>query len=149
MKRVFILHPSPHPARRNAAEFILNAAPDGYEVQVKPAGKTRGQEEKYHAQIRDIARQWKYLEVSWSEDDMKRILVNGFKEDTKDDQDLAECWREMGEIREVPGMCGGLVVLGEQTRRFPKKLASAFVEWLYALGSEVGVEWSEPAMEAV
>jgi hypothetical protein len=148
MKRVFVLQPLSHPARRNCAEFVLNEAEDGCTVTVKSPGKTRPQEEKYHAQIGDIARQWAYLGVQWSEDDMKRILVNGFKEDTKDDEELAACWREMGEVKAVPGMRGGLVILGDQTRRFPKKLASAFVEWLYALGAEVGVEWTEPKERA-
>jgi hypothetical protein len=113
-------------------------------VTVREERKTRDQEKKYHAQIGDLAAQWRYLGVEWDEEDMKRILVNAFKEDTKTDPELAECWREMGEIKAVPGLRGGLVILGDQTRRFPKKLASAFVEWLYALGAEVGVEWTEP-----
>lgn len=144
MKRVFILQPLPHPSRRLAAQHCMEA-PDGQSVTFADQKKTREQEKKYHAQISDLADQWLYLNVKWSDEDMKRILVNGFKEDTKDDPDLAECWREMGEIKAVPGMRGGLVILGEQTRQFPKKLASAFVEWLYALGAEVGVKWSEPA----
>jgi hypothetical protein len=130
-------------ARQRAVEAI-RTAPEGWEMRLKAPSKTREQEEKYHAQIGDLAEQWLYLGVKWSADDMKRILVNGFKEDTKVDADLAECWREMGEVKAVPGMRGGLVILGDQTRRFPRKLASAFVEWLYALGAEVGVEWTEP-----
>jgi hypothetical protein len=133
-----------HDMARQRAVDAVRSAPAGYEVLIKELNKTRAQEEKYHAQIGDIARQWHYLGVKWSAEDMKRILVNAFKEDTKNDPDLAECWRAMGELRAVPGMRGGLVVLGEQTRKFPKKLASAFVEWLYALGAEVGVEWTEP-----
>ena len=43
----------------------------------------------------------------------------------------------------------GVVALGTQSRRFPKKLASAFVEWLYALGAEVGVRWSAAAPVAL
>jgi hypothetical protein len=140
-KRVF--HLSHDLARRRAADACLSA-PAGYEVRIKEPRKSRDQEEKYHAQIGDIASQWHYLGVKWSAEDMKRILVNGFKEDTKDDPELAECWRSMGEIKVVPGMRGGLLVLGDQTRKFPKRLASAFVEWLYALGAEQGVVWTEP-----
>jgi hypothetical protein len=134
-------------ARARAVDFV-RAAPEGYEVLVKEPTRNREQEKKYHAQIGDIADQWLYLGVKWNAEDMKRILVNGFKEETKNDTDLAECWRSMGELKAVPGMHGGLVVLGDQTRRFPKKLASAFVEWLYALGADVGVVWSESEMEA-
>jgi hypothetical protein len=136
-----------HPQARSRAIDAIKDAPDGWHVRLQPPLKSRPQEEKYHAQIGDIADQWLYLGVKWSRDDMKRILVNGFKEDTKDDHELSECWRAMGELKAIPGMRGGLVVLGDQTRKFPKKLASAFVEWLYALGAEIGVEWTEPEME--
>jgi hypothetical protein len=139
-KQTFVMA---HDLARQRAVDAVKAAPSGFVVTVAEPLKSRGQESKYHAQIDDIAAQWLYLGVKWSEADMKRILVNGFKEDTKNDPELAECWRSMGELRAVPGMRGGLLVLGDQTRKFPKKLASAFVEWLYALGAEVGVEWSE------
>jgi hypothetical protein len=140
-KQTFILA---HDMARQRAVEAVRSAPHGFRVTVAEPAKSREQEEKYHAQIGDIAAQWHYLGIKWNAEDMKRILVNGFKEDTKDDPDLAECWRSMGELRAVPGMRGGLLVLGDQTRRFPKKLASAFVEWLYALGAEQGVVWSEP-----
>jgi hypothetical protein len=138
-----VLHLVHDLARQRAVEAVREA-PHGFTVTIAEPLKTRGQESKYHAQIDDIAAQWLYLGVKWSAEDMKRILVNGFKEDTKNDPELAECWRSMGELRAVPGMRGGLLVLGDQTRKFPKKLASAFVEWLYSLGAEVGVVWSEP-----
>jgi hypothetical protein len=140
-KQLFILA---HDVARQRAIEAVRSAPAGFSVTVAEPAKSRGQEEKYHAQIGDIAAQWQYLGIKWSAEDMKRILVNGFKEDTKNDPDLAECWRSMGELRAVPGMRGGLLVLGDQTRKFPKRLASAFVEWLYALGAEQGVEWTEP-----
>lgn len=129
--------------RGRAADAVLSA-PDGWEVLVREPRKSREQEEKYHAQINDLADQWLYLGVKWAAEDMKRIVVHAFRVDTNDDPDLGPCWRAMGEMRAVPGIRGGLLVLGDQTRRFPKKLASAFVEWLYALGAEVGVVWSEP-----
>ncbi len=130
-------------ARRRAMQAVAEA-PQGYWVTVTEPRKSRDQEARYHAMLDDLAQQWNYLGVKWSAEDMKRICVNGFKEDTKNDPDLAECWRSMGEMRPVPGMRGGLVILGEQTRRFPAKLASAFIEWLFALGAENGVVWSEP-----
>ena len=140
-KQVYILA---HDMARQRAVEAVRSAPAGFSVTVSEPRKSRDQEEKYHAQIGDIADQWHYLGIKWSREDMKRILVNGFKEDTKNDPDLAECWRSMGELKAVPGMRGGLLVLGDQTRRFPRRLASAFVEWLYALGAEQGVVWSEP-----
>jgi hypothetical protein len=35
------------------------------------------------------------------------------------------------------------VVLGTQTRHFTRKLASAFIEWLYAWGADAGVTFRE------
>ena len=109
--------------------------------------KSREQEKLYHAQIGDIARQYTHAGRMWDADDMKRLLVDAFRRDTKDDADLKDCWATFGDIRLAPclGNHDGFVALGYPTRRFPKPLASAFIEWLYALGSEVGVTWSADA----
>lgn len=145
MKKRFVLV---HDLARQRAIEHVRSAPHGYVVEVKEQGKSREQEEKYHAMIGDIADQWRYLGMKWRPEHMKRILVDAFKIDTKDDDELAECWRQMGDVQLAPGMRGGVVILGDQTRSFPKKLAIAFIEWLYALGAEHGVEWSEPRERA-
>jgi hypothetical protein len=50
----------------------------------------------------------------------------------------------MGQLEMCPSMDGlGIVALGWQTRIFPKKLASAFIEWLYALGAETNIQWTQ------
>lgn len=72
-------------------------------------------------------------------EDAKRILISAFKIDTKDDPDLAQEWAKMGEIRIGRGLRGETVLLGIQSRHFTIKLARAFIEWLYALGVEMGV----------
>ena len=73
----------------------------------------------------------------------KRLLVDAFHHDTKDDPDLADDWRKVaGDMQFVPALNHpGVIVLGQQTRHFTRKLASAFIEWLYAFGAESGVAW--------
>lgn len=72
-------------------------------------------------------------------DDAKRILVSAFKIDTQSDPDLKQAWQDFDEMRMGRGLRGEVVILGNQTRNFKKKLATAFIEWLYAFGAEQGV----------
>jgi hypothetical protein len=131
-------------ARRRAIDYVA-MAPDGFRVTVDEPRKTRAQEEKYHAQINDLADQWTLHGKKWDAESMKRLCVDQFRRDTAKDPDLRELWDDMGTVEMAPSIDGsGIVALGWQTRRFPKRLASAFVEWLYALGAEVGIVWSEP-----
>lgn len=135
-------------ARQRAVQGVM-AADAGWEVLVRPPRKSRDQEERYHAMIGDIARQFEHAGRRWDAEDMKRLLVDAFKQDTRDDPDLSPLWREMGDLRLVPAIGrDGFVALGDQTRKFPKRLASAFIEWLFAFGAERGVEWSEPQRRA-
>lgn len=108
--------------------------------------KSREQEKLYHAQIRDIARHYVHAGRKWDAEDMKRLLVDAFRRETKDDPVLRDYWAMFGDMRLAPAIgSDGFVALGYPTRRFPKPLASAFIEWLYAFGVEVGVVWSRDA----
>lgn len=124
-------------ARRRAAEAV-RLAPDGYVVRVSPPGKSRDQEERYHAMIGDIAKQWTFMGRKWDADDVKRILVDAF----------AEAMRQAGtplhhDGRIVPSIDGLRVVqLGIQTSKFRKAEASEFIEFLFAWGAEEGIAWS-------
>ncbi|VTU38361.1 NinB protein [Variovorax sp. PBS-H4] len=130
---------------------VIDETQDGGKVELsikrRRDTKTRLQEEKYHAMIGDIARQVSIYDGrmlpagSW-----KRLLVNAFKHDTKDDADLLEDWHKFGDNLElIPALNNpGFVAVGEQTRRFSLKLGSAFIEWLYAFGAEKDVRWSTP-----
>ncbi len=141
---IFTLQPKPHPSRDRAAQAVLEA-PDGHRVRIEAPRKSRLQEEKYHAQINDIARQYVHAGRKWDAEDMKRLLVDAFRQETKGDPDFAPLWAEMGEMHLVPAIGrDGFVALGIQTRKFPKKLASAFVEWLNAFGAENDIVWSDP-----
>lgn len=107
--------------------------------------KSRDQEQKYHAMIGDIARQFQHCGKHWSADDMKRLLIDQFKRDTINDVNIRDLWVSMGIVDMAPALDGsGVVVLGVQSRKFPLRLAIIFIEWLYAFGAELNIEWSEP-----
>ena len=117
-------------------------------VKIGPPPKSREQEQKYHAMIGDIASQHTLFGRKWGEEDMKRLVVDQFYRDTKDDPDLMDEWKQAGMVEMCPSIDGkGVVQLGAQTRRFTKKLASAFVEWLFAFGAETGIIWSERMLQ--
>jgi hypothetical protein len=133
-------------ARKRACQAVAEA-PQGFTVRLSPPVKKRIQEEKYHAQINDIAAQVMFFGRKWPADDVKRILVD----------DFAEVMRQAGtplhhDSRVTPSLDGRRIVqLGIQTREFYVAEASAFIEYLNALGAEYEVVWSgaEREMEAV
>ena len=137
MKQTYILaHPI---ARQRAANAVL-AAPDGKVVTISDATKKRIQEEKYHAQIGDIAKCCKFMDNKQHRDDWKRLLVDAF----------AKAMRDAGtplhhDGRVMPSLDFERVVqLGIQTHEFLVGEASQFISFLSAWGDEHGVVWSEP-----
>ena len=130
--------------RERAAQECWDA-PDGAVVRFSEATKTRDQEERYHAMIGDIARQWQFMGRRWHQDDMKRLMVDAF----------AHAMRQAGtplhhDGRVVPSIDGERVVqLGVQTSKFHKREASEFIEYLFAFGGEHGIQWSNETREVV
>lgn len=99
--------------------------------------KTRIQEEKYHAMLTDISKQMLHLTQKLDVDSWKRLCVAQFKADSIENNipRLAEYWRSK-KMQLVPSLDGRtLVTLGDQTRDFPKYVASGFIEWLVYFGS--------------
>jgi hypothetical protein len=98
--------------------------------------KSREQEEKYHAMLADIARDCRLFGKELGEESWKRLCVDAFKHETKDDPDFSDHWRRTGSIETLPALNHpGFVILGEQTRSFGVKLATGFIEWLLAFGA--------------
>ena len=98
-------------------------------LEIKESGKSRDQEEKYHAMIGEIAKQAQHLGSKWDAESWKRLLVDQFCRDNN---------IKTGAV--IPNLSGdGIVQLGMQTRKFTQEQASKFVEWLHAWGAENGV----------
>jgi hypothetical protein len=138
VKIFFLVHAE---ARKRCAEFALREAPDGWRVAFSEPAKKREQEEKYHAQIGDIARQIEHLGRKWDADDMKRLLIDEFAEEMR----LAGMPLHH-DSRVTPSLDGKRIVqLGLQSREFWVKEAAQFIEYLYKVGAERGVLWSDDA----
>ena len=102
-------------------------------LEIKPASKSRDQEEKYHAIIGDIAKQAQHMGAKWSAEDWKRMLVWQY---CKDNQ--LDC----GKV--VPSLdMTGIVQLGMQTRKFTKEEASEFVSFLICWCDQNGIELND------
>jgi hypothetical protein len=98
-------------------------------LEIKPASKSRDQEEKYHAIIGDIAKQAQHMGAKWSAEDWKRLLVDQYIKD-----------QGLNGAKIIPSLDGsGIVQLGFQTRKFTKEQASEFVEFLLAWSAENGI----------
>ena len=124
-------------ARANAARAV-QAAPDGYMVQISEPTKKREQEEKYHAMIGDIAKQCEFMGGKLDADDWKRLLVDMF---AKVMRDLGTPLHHDGRV--IPSLDYERVVqLGIQTRDFWVREAADFIEYLYAFGAEKDVRFS-------
>lgn len=125
-----------------ACEFARQAGGKVH-ITISEPVKSREQEEHYHALIRDIAQQVTVYGKKLPAESFKRLLIDAFKYDTQNDPDLAPLWKSFGSMELVPALNHpGFVVVGEQSRRFGVKLASAFIDWLLAYGAENGVRWS-------
>lgn len=112
-------------------------------VRLGEQSKSREAEEKYHAMIGEIA---DHIGGDLADkEDAKRILISAFRIDTRDI--LADEWAKFGDIRMGRGLRGEVVVLGIQSRHFSSKLAHAFIEWLYAFGTEQGVTFTERVID--
>jgi hypothetical protein len=111
-------------------------------LQLGEPAKSRVQEERYHAMIGEIAEQCEVMGKKLDAESWKRLLVDAFKHDTKNDPDFADEWQKFGTLQMLPALNhDGFVAVGEQTRKFSVKLATAFIDWLGAFGAEQGVEF--------
>lgn len=129
-------------ARERCAAYAMSA-PDGCMARFSEPKRNSDQSAKFHAQIDDIAAQYEIFGRKWNSEDMKRLLIDQFWRDTKDDEDLRALWDRV-QPRMAPSLDGsGVVQLGAQSRMFPKRLASAFIDWLAAFGDENNIVWSD------
>lgn len=147
--RPLYIYDPENPGRDNVLALLchdVEAAGKTVHILVRPPVKSREQEQHYHAMIGDIAKQVPFYGKMRDADTFwKRLLIDAFKHDTKAIPELAEEWAKFGSVESVPALNhDGFVIIGEQSRKFTKKLASAFIDWLGAYGGENGVIWTPP-----
>lgn len=136
--QLFVWDPD-YPKRDEVAATLLHYIERRGElvhITVAPPKKTREQEQKYHAMLADIARDCRFYTRKLGSGHWKRLCIAAFKHATKDDPQLAALWRSFGDVELLPSLHdAGFIALGEQSRDFGVKLASAFIEWLLAFGA--------------
>lgn len=131
-----------HTKMRTVWEMVNKALREGaVEVVLRRPSKNRIQEEKYHTMIGDIHRQ---CFRAFSAEGVKAVLVNQFAREMEDaGTPLAHPGEKVWDWQSREP-----VYVRPSTKKFRKAEASQFVEFLYSVGAEYGVKWSEKALEA-
>ena len=115
-------------ARRRAANACMTA-PEGYVVRVTEPKRSADQNDLIHPVVRQIK---KHMEAHGAkkrhEDWWRYYLLGKFAG---------------SEVCEDPDGSGGIVVMNRETgtSSMGKGKASEFIEWMYAFGTEIGVQW--------
>jgi hypothetical protein len=85
---------------------------------------------KLWAMLNDVSKQVKWYSQTLSSEDWKHVFS-------------AACLQ----MRTVPGIDGGVVVLGQSTSKMNKRQFADLIELIFSFGAENGVRWSDPALE--
>ncbi|MBQ0917470.1 recombination protein NinB [Hydrogenophaga aromaticivorans] len=120
---------------RAMSEFVIAMTQAGHSLVAtfSEESKTREQEAKYHSMIGDIAEQAEHLGSKWTAEDWKRLLLDKFARETG---------RTGGKI--IPNLdSNGVVEVGILSRKFGKREASEFIEFLMSWGAENGCYFTE------
>lgn len=120
-----------HPQARSRAVEAVKAAPDGWEVQVKPPKRSTDQNARLWAMLTDVSQQVEWYGKRLTPEDWKHVFSASLRK-----------------LQVVPNLDGsGFVALGLSTSRLSKREFSDLIELIGAFGAERGVEWTEPEME--
>lgn len=100
---------------------------------IKEDSRSLDQNSMFHALIGQIAQQAQHMGAHWDAETWKRLLCHEWAKETG---------REAGKL--VASLDGkDIVQLGIQTRKFSKKDASEFTEWVLAWGTQNGITFKE------
>lgn len=115
-------------------DLMATAATTAFMVEFRPVKRTLSQNAKQWPMLRDIASQVP-ISVNGamqmiSEDAWKDVATSVFQQETN--------YAEYG---------GRVIALGARTSEFSKEVFSEYIEFLYALGAENNVKWSERALK--
>lgn len=111
--------------------MVMNGLQNGKPVVIRIGRERRNLEmnAKMWAMLADISKQVKWYNQALSAEDWKHIFS-------------AACLNQ----RTVPGIDGGIVVLGQSTSKMTKRQFSDLIELMYSFGAENNVTWSDPTM---
>ena len=116
------------PSQRALAHRLIDAAPDGAELNVREATRTPAQNSKMHAMLSDISRA-KPMGRAHDTETWKCLFLDECKFKPK--------W--------IPSLDGdGVVNTGYRSSKLTKSEMGDVIECMYAFGAEHGIVWSEP-----
>lgn len=129
MRQAFTLHT---PAQRKLVAEIVAKLPKFSRVEIKGPVRTISQNAKLWPCLTDIAMQatWqgeKLTELEWKDMFTGAVKVAG------------------GGVRAVPGLEGGIMLLGLHTSDMTVEEAADLITYMLKWGDEHGVVWSDPA----
>ena len=113
--------------QRARAKRLIDAAPQGAVLNIRPATRSGEQNSKMWAMLSDIAR---------AKPQGRELTTDKWKALFMDAIGIPADWE--------PGLDGGVVNVGYRSSRLSKEKMSEMIEQIYAYGAEHGVEWSEP-----
>ncbi|MDV6318782.1 hypothetical protein [Chromohalobacter sp. HP20-39] len=109
------------------------------EIVLRRPGREISQNAKFHAMISDIHHQ---AFRGYSFDGVKAVLVNQFATEMEEaGTPLANPGERVWDWRSKEP-----VYVRPTTTKFRKAEAGAFIEFLYAAGTDLDIQWSEPAL---
>lgn len=111
---------------RRYAHVLIDEAPDGYWVTVRPATRSLEQNSRMWAMLTDISQQVVWHGQKLAPEDWKHIFSAAMKAQ-----------------RAVPGIEGGFVVLGQSTSSMGKAEMSEMQTLMEAFGAEHNVIFKE------
>jgi len=115
------------PASRDGAKRLVDLAPHGAVLNIRPATRTSDQNAKLWAMLSDLARA-KPEGRDYPTDVWKALA-------------MAMCGHK---VRFEPALDGnGVVPIGFRSSRLTKEEMSDLIEAIYAYGAEHGVQWSD------
>ena len=115
---------------------LIDKVPEGYWVVIREPTRSLDQNAKAHSMIGDISNQVTWKGMDFSREVWKRLLMAAFLREHNEQPLL------------IPALDGnGVDIIFERTSQLGVRKMAAFIEWIYAFGTEHGVVWSEPIRE--
>ena len=119
----------------DCATLMIQQGP--VEVVVKVPTRNDDQNRRCHAMLADIARQAEWAGQKFPAEIWKRLCVAAW---------LRECG---GKPMLIPALDGhGVDIIFERTSKLTVKQMASLIEWLFALGAELGVSWTDPEVRS-
>ena len=127
--------PLTHSVRQSVIDNVDHAIEvGGLEFKIVKATDRRNieQNKKIHAMLSDISRQIKHYEQTYSVHVWKRLTMSAWLREANESPLM------------IPAIDGnGIDVIFERTSRLSRKRMAEYIEWVYAFGTNAGVNWSE------